>query len=304
LLGAPTYAADKPGPSPVPREVVNDQGQKSDIQKNASENKNKDGPTFKRIKDSQEKSAEPTKQDERPSQRVVISPIDINSIKLGPLDVGKDWVDYAFAFFSLCLVSIGILQWRVYREQAKHMREGLKQTEIAANAAIENAKTASRQTALIFNHERPWIAVKPQKPPNWPLPPDAKFEFPLLIEVPWTAKNVGKTPAFIRDINVITEVMPIPLPENRPADPVPNRLPQFIIPPNDDHSGAERVLIWPEEYRGIKESRYGIVFYGFIKYDDTLENREHISRFCSYWFYLQGIELFEPIGPSDWIEYI
>jgi len=196
------------------------------------------------------------------------------------------------------------LQWWAIRNQAIIATDGIIEARKAAEAAQKSADTASHQTALIFDHERAWMMVRPQKPRDWPLKSENSYEFPLNFDVEWSAINVGKTPAFLKTLLVNLEIINLPLPDQRPKYPVSSQFARFIIPPNGDHRSITKpVILTKEIYRSIKGGSKCINFHGLVKYDDTLENREHITHFCSYWHYVSGTAIFEPVGPPDWVKY-
>ncbi len=207
-----------------------------------------------------------------------------------------DWFTLFLVIFTGCLVGVGIVQVVVYRKQTRYMRQALKITRQATD-------TASRQTGLIFGHERAWIMVRPKTPINWPLPPEASIGFPLTLTTEWSAINVGKTPAFMRKIVVGLTIIDLP-PQQRPEYPIPYPFAQFIIPPGGDHSSiTSPVTISQEMYQDIRNGEKWLVFYGFVEYEDTLERLQHITRFCSFWQYINGTPWFQPVGPPDWVEY-
>ena len=176
--------------------------------------------------------------------------------------------------------------------------------EAATAAARSSSEIADRQTRLFFQNERPWIVVNPKTAQNWPLPQKGGVGFPLDFAVDWTLKNVGRTPAIVRKLRLTIRV------DERPE---PNRLinygdaetiSNFLIAPNGEHSHRDFCEeISETEYDAIKRSERFILFFGYVEYTDTLENRDHISRFCSYWYYVAGVDAFEPVGPEGWTDY-
>lgn len=189
--------------------------------------------------------------------------------------------------------------------QADLMEKTQKSTDLAARAAAQSTQIADRQTTLIFQNERAWIVIKPLKPVNWPLPDKSRIRFPLIYDFIWSAVNVGRTPAFIKEISITVKVRPVPQPNEDIDYAAPQKVSNFIVAPNADHS-QRHIYVMPEvEYDSVKRGESCIAFYGFVKYDDTLENKEHISCFCAYWRYAAHgtIEVFEPVGPEGWTKY-
>jgi hypothetical protein len=68
----------------------------------------------------------------------------------------QGWADGLVALFTAALAAVAVLQWLTMRQQASHMREGLRATRDAADAATTSA------TALM-NAERAWVVVTPKE---------------------------------------------------------------------------------------------------------------------------------------------
>jgi hypothetical protein len=203
---------------------------------------------------------------------------------------------------QIALVVVGALytffaymQWRAIHHQAKIAADGIVETRKAAEAAQKSAGIAGRHLDLISSHERPWIMVKP----NWLLP-DNEHPFGGVVE--WSAINVGRTPAFLTDLVVVTNIVSYPIPEKRPYYPAPKPFSKFIIPPNGTHGSRIGNPIDASELQKLFNGTHCLIFYGRIAYRDSLDD-EHLTRFCCYWHLENGQWLYEPVGPPDWVEY-
>jgi hypothetical protein len=208
-------------------------------------------------------------------------------------DVVKDGWDYVVIAFTIgtttALVWIGWLTKKV--------------NETAATAAEQSAKIASRQTDLIFQNERAWIVVKPQRPESWPLPNKGDIVFPLIFNFLWSAANVGRTPAFVNKLTVSTRIRERPVANEAITYDEGVELDGFVIPPGGDHTERYSIIMSEAQYDDIIQGQQCIAFYGHIHYEDTLETKEHITQFCAYWYYDLGLSLFMPIGPTGWNKY-
>lgn len=212
------------------------------------------------------------------------------------------WFNLWLVIFTGCLVGVGIAQAIIYRKQTKYMRRGLRLTRIAADAAKAAANTATRQTMILEDGQRPWIMVQVD---DWGSPDihDASLGFGGVIK--WSAINVGHSPAFLTDLVITSDVFAYPLPEKHPEDANPKQFAKFIIPPAGKHSSMNRALPTPIDataMRGIFEGTHCQVLYGFVRYHDSLE-KPHLTRFCVFQHRENEDWKLEPVGPPDWIEY-
>lgn len=190
------------------------------------------------------------------------------------------------------------LQWRAIRHQAKIATDGVIETRKAAEAAKQSADAAYRQIELIAIHERPWLIVNPDKAPEWLISDKNPFGGP----VEWSAKNVGRTPAFLIELAVMVNVIPYPIPDHRPEYPQTKPFAKFIIPPNGTHSSRTGQPMDASKLQSLFNGTHCLVFYGRIAYRDSLDG-PHLTRFCCYWRLENGQWLYEPVGPPDWVEY-
>jgi len=207
-----------------------------------------------------------------------------------------DWFNLVLVIFTGCLVGVGIAQAIIYRKQAKYMRRGLRLTRIAADAAREGAETAIRQTEITANRDRARIMVKPDGEPK-----EDPNKLPWGYEIEWSAINVGGTPAFLSELFVDVDIIPMPIPDSRPDYSASKPFAKFIIPPNGSHSSKVSKTFSPTMQGAYFGGDSCVVLYGMVKYQDAIDN--HITRFCCYWHVRGGDRFYEPVGPPDWIEY-
>lgn len=165
--------------------------------------------------------------------------------------------------------------------------------------AIYYQATIAKRTITHF--ERPWVRVDPKDPTL----PDK--ELPFGTTIPWTATNVGKSPAFVTRLFVDVKIFPRPVPpDQRPQYGDPPRIARFMLSPHGGQHSSERRLSGEEprpfsagDLRDMWHGETCLVFYGFIDYLDAV-GTSHTTRFCSYW---DHNFVFNPVGPPDWVEY-
>jgi hypothetical protein len=291
--------ATEPGKVPIPGEVINNHSQKSDIQKNPGQNKNKDAPPL--IKSDQKTSNNPAEQNKREAERITVSPIDVSSIKIGQLDIKRDWADRALVIFTGVLIVIGGLQWWA--------------TRAAAKSAKLSAQAADRQGDILVGIERPWIiSIEPKliwiksPKPNlvkgpWPLPD--QIDKPMDIRIFFRMVNVGNSPAFLNYFWRTAKPRPMPQPPELP-EYGKSRFPPFVIPPQGEHGGEllmrNRSV---EELQQIKAGQLVIIFWGKIRYESRIGKPEtRTTKFCHVWGYDErGRDIYDPSGPEGWTDY-
>jgi hypothetical protein len=262
-------ASDELRKPPVPREIAKNHSQKPDVQKNAAEYKNKNVSPV--IKGEQKEATKPTEQDKRETQSITVSPVDINSIKLGPLNISKHWSDYATVVFSLLLIVVGYLQWRAIYGQ--------------------------------IHLERPWMMFRPSDPNLWPFSNALNPNQPLLT-VNWNIINVGRSPAFLTRLVPRMEIMKRN--ETPPKLPRDTDFPNYIIspksPPEDRHGTELRRIISQGEYNDLQNGMRRLWVYGVVKYRG-IKRRRHTTRFCCLWYVENGVARYDPVGPRGWTKY-
>jgi len=178
-------------------------------------------------------------------------------------------------------------------------------TAVYAAVALGQLWFIRRQATIakraITHFERPWVRVDPKDPTL----PNKELGFGTMI--PWTATNVGKSPAFITRLFVDVKIFPTPTPpDQRPQYGDPPRIARFMLSPHGGQHSSEGRLsgIEPQpmsagELRDMWRGQACLVFYGFIDYLDAVGTL-HTTRFCSYW---DHNFVFNPVGPDAWIEY-
>jgi hypothetical protein len=144
------------------------------------------------------------------------------------------WFNFLLVLFNAGLVTIGALQYRVYKKQAYYMEVGLEITrdsadaaQQAAAAAKEAADAATRSVNFAVQMERPRIQVVPGTPKEWP---PIGLETQFLCK--WAATNIGRSPAFLTRIYATTEVMTFPGPDQQPSYKELSPFAEFAAPSN------------------------------------------------------------------------
>jgi hypothetical protein len=207
-----------------------------------------------------------------------------------PIDVRKDWLDYAFVVFSALLVLVGGFQviW---------LRKTMRATKESADAAKASAEA-------LMSSERPWLMLDPFDPLELVAMP---------VSGPVTANgttirygNYGKTPAWlvesaVRFVKERTKNIPAPLDYGEITRP-PSEL--AVLP------GKGSNPIWcclepngclsENEIQSIERQELFLFLFGFIKYRDTFD-RSHETRFCFRYDVPSGFSpypLFVYAGPA------
>jgi hypothetical protein len=184
-------------------------------------------------------------------------------------------------------------QWKVMEGQLEQMASTSEQTERliteaqkSADAADLNARAAKANADALVNAERAWLTVKV----GVIFIGEMEFRY-----IPVPVKNSGRTPA--RAVRMLTTSKLVAFPEDGWGKP--GELPEsftmgdpthtmvvskrdFVIPP-----GGEFLmygLILPDEWKKIQDREVSLYVYGYVKYLDTIEGREHKTCFCElYW---------------------
>jgi hypothetical protein len=139
--------------------------------------------------------------------------------------------------------------------------------------------------------------VTPDIPEGWPDEGGPSS----IIKFKWTAKNVGKSPAFLT--GMWTEVAVSPTPKGPLKYGRVREFAKFIIPPEGYHEDKKDIRPSEPQINDLTASRQCLMFYGVIYYEDTF-GKPHETRFCSYWW--SGVRLnrnFSPVGPSGTTKY-
>jgi hypothetical protein len=224
------------------------------------------------------------------------------------------WMIYltgAVAFFGLCSVIVGILQWRSMNGQLREMHEGGIDTHALADAASDQADAAQQfsDTAEDINggvagavdqlsatadnarasiraaqnslhiDQRAWVGVSDITKPDFAV--DKPFVTKVLV------KNTGKTPA--KDVTVTFAIRP-----GDPNNPDPSKLPaqpagsHGVLLPNIEtempldatHSAAGGKLS-QSVFDQINSGQITMLVYGTIEYEDVFGYR-HWVKSCAY----------------------
>jgi hypothetical protein len=200
-------------------------------------------------------------------------------------------------------------QWRTMQDQLTEMKASGQQTDkmIAEMSKqvghLETSAKAAKDSADIFVlSERAWVQIHITKPPTTQTNRDR-----TAIEHVWfwpDVINVGRTPATITKIIVVTCQIPKPLGDHsQMPPPLP---PEPIYDADRDRRviGIERsAILAPQtgltpipielkghEWKAISEREMTLFLYGYVDYIDVVGN-PHFTRFCElYWM---------PFHPDD-----
>jgi hypothetical protein len=132
--------------------------------------------------------------------------------------------------------------------------------------------------------------------------------FPVRIIFGSSVKNTGNSPAFLTQQHINVVAAAIPIPDDPPQYSDPPRFAEMAIPPNGTHAQKRSKELNSAEFQSIMAGQQCIMFYGFVKYFDSLREVEHQTRFCAYW-HKQPQDIgtirwsFMPVGPPSYIEY-
>jgi hypothetical protein len=195
------------------------------------------------------------------------------------------------------ILTLGAFIWQatLMEKHAAHLKDLAGATKDAATATKESAAStkASADAALkqiknAVTSERPWIDVRIS---------ETDLEYGKLKFV---AKNRGNSPAKIT--MYMAERINIPEAEtsDRPKYSVDGRFDeaQWRLP-GDEFSVREFPFGSSEQYEAQKVGRF-VLFQGFVRYEDTLTDDIHETRFCYQAFVPEhgfpGIRMFKAKG--------
>ena len=198
-------------------------------------------------------------------------------------------------------------QSTIARRQTFTAERQLRTMKQQADAAGLQLAAMREQADQATELARPWLVVSPAAPPEgWPpdnaraitTPPDG-------VWVTWSALNVGKTPALLTRLVVVSAVVDIPDGAERPTYPEHPPFSEMPIPPTVAHSDIARWRPTDTEMVSLMNGAKCLFLYGALTYRDGLK-REHRTRFCFYWRVKHpgwpGLT-FSPVGPPAFIEY-
>jgi hypothetical protein len=193
---------------------------------------------------------------------------------------------FLITIFTGLLTFLAYRQWGAMDRQADYMRDGLALTRQAADAATRSAEA-------LMSGERAWITVtvKSAIPPLEPHEKLVNMEDLVAIfsgerldepafDITYTAKNSGKTPAWITAIGAKIDV--ISALDDLPASP--------DYSDSIEHMQGEIMLVYDSfverrqsvpwaDWISITEASGLLCLYGVVEYAD-IYNRAHESRFC------------------------
>ena len=178
-----------------------------------------------------------------------------------------------------------------------------------AQAATAQAETTAAQVELMAESERPWLIFKPGDPNNgrridrmWPLPEIFREEVDL-FNVPWNIINVGRSPAFLTELNRKIEIIEInKMPPALTKGPTFNLILSPKAPPEDRFGSDSRRPLSEIEFYDLRNGKLCVWVYGIAEYMDALK-KPHATKFCCRWFVENGQATYDPVGPEGWTEY-
>jgi len=147
-------------------------------------------------------------------------------------------------------------------------------------AIKEQANIARQQANIIIQQQRPWLIVTPTEPENWPSTANVNLiTFPVRIIFGSSVKNTGNSPAFLTQQHINVVAAAIPIPDDPPQYSDPPRFAEMAIPPNGTHAQKRSKELNSAEFQSIMAGQQCIMFYGFVKYFDSLREVEHQTRY-------------------------
>jgi len=160
-------------------------------------------------------------------------------------------------------------------------------TAVATRIALQTLGGIKEQaiaTRELVALERPWIMIQA----HWPVTGDP------IQKITWQAINAGRSPAFITRLSMKVDLIPLPLPQNRPNYPDPEPFGEFIIAPNGGNHGSESLFAFELGRQGeYHRGQICVAFYGRINYHDSNKS-PHVTRFCVFWLVQNGNGMFSP----------
>ncbi len=179
--------------------------------------------------------------------------------------------DWWIAAFTGVLAIAALVQLFVYGRQARYMRDGLKLTRQAADAASKGAGVAESSLKVV---QRAWLAVLFDQP----FQPKAGAHNPIYYSV----KNTGHTVALLKDRKLNAMPWNGFIPKRELAPKPTGILPTIAaIFPGDKFrmEGLVDINFTQQMIDNTTTGRFIFDVYGYIAYDDAFGNR-HITRFC------------------------
>ncbi len=146
--------------------------------------------------------------------------------------------------------------------------------------------------------DRPWILVTATHAKGWPSDKTNSFPF----QFTWSARNVGKSPAFLTHLWVAAEIVAYPMPHIPPTYGECRGFAEVLMAPNGYYSNIMGKTLTESDISSLKAGRTCIMCYGYLHYRDTF-NAIHTTRFCSYWHQQGEIPVLHQVGPPSYIQY-
>ncbi|MGO9516979.1 MAG: hypothetical protein ACLPND_08045 [Candidatus Korobacteraceae bacterium] len=245
--------------------------------------------------ENEDQAATPSVQQTQPS-------VTINAIP--PIDVKRDWIDYASPIIGILLFLVGAATGGVILYQSV-------QTKIAAQAGRDSAKAAERNADILAASERAWVLVDNiQEPFLQPLD-SMPFGGQRLTHCIFFLKNFGNSPATIvaakfemqvgdrRDIPpsaALYDMAPLTLNQN------PYIIPQSTKPwPNEAKLTPQAFIRNAAERDEIIVAKAKFLWLcGIVRYFDPFvrEREERETRFCYMYETLMGSPFWKPAGSA------
>jgi hypothetical protein len=212
-------------------------------------------------------------------------------------ETAKNMSDGLLALFTLALVVVSVMQWRVLRKHEEWMQKHDAKLEKLAEAALLNARS-------FISSERPWIIVVVRK------------EKGILT---FSATNDGRSPAVIVDCFAQWSVQPnvasLPAPPNY-GTAIPKTIPLLIPNHGHDELGPFIELLTflydlnkindPNLYEAIETGRQRLFFWFKIIYTSQLAIGAKLppyeTRCCFEYSPTMTSEL-RTTGPAEYNEY-
>lgn len=212
-----------------------------------------------------------------------------------PKDDGGFWngkaTDVAIVLLTLGLFVVGVIQARIYRNQARLMLAALKATSRSnrvaakgASAALLQAQTATAVdlpivflSGLMLLQPIPLVGEDTQEPVDEPAPIWSRPRFSFT--------NHGRTPAVVTELRW-GQAICFDLPEGLPTT-ISEWLPTgTVIEPDGGvfiYSETTHISQVPDERSAILAGERRIWVFGEIKFRDFL-GASHMHRFCGAWW--------------------
>ena len=196
-------------------------------------------------------------------------------MRVAPVDVNKNWVDYIYIGASLLIAVTTLVLAGIAWTQAK--------------AAQASAEAARLNAQAVIDSERAWLVVEiGQLPDIVPKPNE--------VEILWLAphiKNYGKTTARIEKISIRQHQ--IPTKDTLPPEPeyLEETTVNFVLPPQV-WARPWQLGIPTSDFYAIRQETISLYFYGYVDYKD-LGKEQRQTRFCFRYIVQSGFSP-EPSG--------